>query len=182
MHPRPSTMRRVSSAGNSFCFVVLSDSCLRFSCRLRNLLNCCLSLFPSLVIFCWRCKPSLTGGGMCDMHSSSALPRFRHTRYGLATGFVNMRAPVSRVFRQPSGVANLRLGDWLHPTVDETQIPSGALGPSPTVGDGAQCRRQLGALSPRAAQLVRVLPRPLSSSRTACTATASCRRAPRCTP
>ena len=54
----------------------------RFICvTWRNLINCYLSLFPSLVIFCWRCKPPLTGGGMRDMHSRSVLPRFRHTRY-----------------------------------------------------------------------------------------------------
>ena len=65
----------------------------RFICvTWRNLINCYLSLFPSLVIFCWRCKPSLTGGGMRDMHSRSVLHLgFVTLATGLATGFVNMR-------------------------------------------------------------------------------------------
>ena len=58
----------------------------------RLVFNCYLSLFPSLVIFCWRCKPSLTGGGMRDMHSRSVLHLgFVTLATGLATGFVNMR-------------------------------------------------------------------------------------------
>ena len=98
------------------CSVPLSrgaNALNRFICvTWRNLINCYLSLFPSLVIFCWRCKPPLTGGGMRDMHSRSVLHLgFVTLATGLATSFVNVRASVSRVFRQPSGVANLRLGD-----------------------------------------------------------------------
>ena len=84
----------------------------RFICvTWRNLINCYLSLFPSLVIFCWRCKPPLTGGGMRDMHSRSVLPRFRHTRYRSRYKF-RQRARVGFAgVSSTVGVANLRLGD-----------------------------------------------------------------------
>ena len=70
--------------------------------------------FPSLVIFCWRCKPSLTAVACATRTLAPWLPRFRHTRFGLATGFVNMSKHARADFAGVSSnrqVAYLRLGD-----------------------------------------------------------------------
>ena len=154
----------------------------RFICvTWRNLINCYLSLF-SLVSNLLLALQAAPYGWWHARHALSlrATPRFRHTRYRSRYRFRQHahRFRVCFVNRRVWLISGWEIGSeaW------RTQIPSGALGPSPTVGDGAQCRRQLGAPSPCAAQLVRVLPRPLSSSRRGCNATAACRRAPRCIP